>query len=74
MFMKERYMIEDIMFLCTHDFLSSVAEHSGSDKVCIYMTEYMTKFTHCPEHLGPFKPHSPNHTSFMSIFPLVHKM
>lgn len=32
MFMKERYMIEDIMFLCTHDFLSSVAEHSGSDK------------------------------------------
>ncbi|XP_063435480.1 uncharacterized protein LOC134716413 isoform X3 [Mytilus trossulus] len=32
MFMKERYIIEDIMFLCTHDFLSSVAEHSGNDK------------------------------------------
>ncbi|CAC5378844.1 unnamed protein product [Mytilus coruscus] len=32
MFMKERYIIEDIMYLCTHDFLSSVAEHSGNDK------------------------------------------
>ncbi|XP_033757062.1 uncharacterized protein LOC117339522 isoform X1 [Pecten maximus] len=32
LFMRERYIIEDIMFLCAHDFLSSVAESGVTNK------------------------------------------
>ncbi|GFS07518.1 hypothetical protein ElyMa_002991200 [Elysia marginata] len=32
-FMHDRYLVEDIMFLAAHDFLSSVTEYSGMDKM-----------------------------------------
>ncbi|XP_069140268.1 uncharacterized protein [Argopecten irradians] len=32
LYMRERYIIEDIMFLCAHDFLSSVAEFGVTNK------------------------------------------
>ncbi|KAK7110079.1 uncharacterized protein [Littorina saxatilis] len=31
-FMRGRYLVEDVMFLAVHDFLSSIIEHSGIDK------------------------------------------
>ena len=32
-FMKERYLVEDVMYLTMHDFLSSIIEYSGSNKL-----------------------------------------
>ncbi|RUS88807.1 hypothetical protein EGW08_003437 [Elysia chlorotica] len=32
-FMHDRYLVEDIMFMAAHDFLSSVTEYSGMDKM-----------------------------------------
>nr|XP_022341506.1 uncharacterized protein LOC111135590 isoform X1 [Crassostrea virginica] len=32
LFMQERYMIDDIMYLCTHDLLSAIAEYSSMNK------------------------------------------
>uniref|UniRef100_K1PSL5 Uncharacterized protein n=1 Tax=Magallana gigas TaxID=29159 RepID=K1PSL5_MAGGI len=32
LFMQERYLIDDIMYLCTHDLLSAIAEYSSMNK------------------------------------------
>lgn len=32
-FMKWRYLLDDIMYMMTHDFLSSIIKYSGADKV-----------------------------------------
>lgn len=32
-FMRGRYLLEDVMYLATHDFLSSVIEYSGANKM-----------------------------------------
>lgn len=31
--MQERYLIDDIMYLCTHDLLAAIAEYSSMNKV-----------------------------------------
>ena len=31
--MEERYLLTDIMYLCTFDFLSAVTKYADSDKV-----------------------------------------
>ena len=35
-FMRARYLVEDVMYLATHDFLSSIIELSGINKVFVW--------------------------------------
>ena len=34
-YMEERYLVSDIMYLCTYDFLNGVVKYAESDKVLI---------------------------------------
>ena len=37
-YMEERYLVTDIMYLCTFDFINSVIKYADTDKVSIFLS------------------------------------